>query len=199
VTPKAFIPPSEPVEQAAPPRDEPGWFHEVLFDGYRLQLHKVGDRSQIYSKNGKDFTARFRDLARAVAALPCKNCVIDANGVATGSPSLAGLAGHRRVAWCFDLLALDGADLRAEPLLFRRVRLKGLLEKAGGETLRLSETFEDPQRLLAAAEEHGLEGIISKQGLKPYVSGRNGEWIKVKCAAWRAANRGRGELFGKGK
>jgi bifunctional non-homologous end joining protein LigD len=199
----AFISPSEPVEQSLPPSGK-GWLHEVKFDGYRLQLHKDGDRAAIWSKNGKDFTARFRDLAKAVADLPCKTCIIDAEGCALdaeGRPDFRALVGgqkHSRVAWCFDLLEIDGRDMRPFPLLTRRVRLAALIKKAGDEIIRMSDTFPHPLKLLGALDERGLEGIVSKRSDQPYVSGKNRGWIKVKCHAWREANRGRGELFSKG-
>lgn len=195
-----FIKPSEPVEQELPPAGE-GWLHEVKFDGYRLQLHKDGDRAEIWSKNGKDFTARFRDIAKRVAALPCESCIIDAEGVALdaeGRPDFRALVGgqkHSRVAWCFDLMEIDGRDLRALPLVTRRARLGALLKRANDELLRISASFPDPGLLLAALDERGLEGIVSKKIDQAYVSGRNRGWIKVKCHAWRAANQDRGEMF----
>ncbi|AHB48165.1 ATP-dependent DNA ligase [Hyphomicrobium nitrativorans NL23] len=186
-----FIRPSEPIEQSAPPTGK-GWIHEVKFDGYRLQLHKVGEEVTIYSKNGKDFTARFRDIARAVSGLPVKSCVIDAEGVAldaAGRPDFRALAGgqkHDRVAWCFDLLVVDERDLRELTLVKRRLRLGALLKKARSEVLRLSEPFPDPLKLLEALDEAGLEGVVSKRTDQPYVSGKNRGWIKVKCHVWRA-------------
>lgn len=199
--PFAFVPPSEPVLAETPPTSK-GWCHEVKFDGYRLQLHKVGERAVIFSKNGKDFTARFRDVARAVAALPCKSCVIDAEGCAldsAGNPDFRALVGGQKdkVAWCFDLLEVDGRDMRPFPLVTRRVRLKALLKRAGSDLLLCSEAFADPVKLLDACDARGLEGIVSKKGDQPYVGGKNRSWVKVKCHAWRAANRDRGELFGK--
>lgn len=188
----AFVKPSEPVEQPSPPLDEAGWYHEVQFDGDRLQLHKRGKRAIIFAKTGKDVTARFGDLAAAVAALPCTSCVIDCKAVPPDSPAQIGRQKHARVAWCFDLLELDGRDMRPLPLMFRRVKLSELVEAAGSPLLRFSEAFPDPQHLLAAARDRGLRGIVSKLGLQPYVSGRNEGWISVTCRAWRAANRGRG-------
>jgi len=213
----AFIPPSEPVEQIVPPSGK-GWVHEVKFDGYRLQLHKLSKGGadaewaseappvKIWSKNGKDFTARFRDLAKAVAALPCKTCIIDAEGCALdaeGRPDFRALVGgqkHSRVAWCFDLLEIDGRDMRPFPLVTRRVRLAALIKKAGDELIRMSDTFPDPLKLLGALDERGLEGIVSKKSDQPYVSGKNRGWIKVKCHAWREANTWRKDAFnGKSK
>jgi bifunctional non-homologous end joining protein LigD len=195
-----FIRPSEPVEQDEPPSGA-GWVHEVKFDGYRLQLHKDGERALVWSKNGKDFTERFRDVAKHVAGLPCKSCVIDAEGVALdaeGRPDFRALVGgqrHSRVAWCFDLLEIDGRDLRALPLTTRRARLGALLKRAQDDLLRFSETFPDPLKLLGALDERGLEGIVSKRADQPYVSGKNRGWIKVKCHAWRSANQDRGEML----
>jgi ATP-dependent DNA ligase len=63
----------------------------------------------------------------------------------------------------------------------------------------MSDTFPDPMKLLAALDERQLEGIVSKRSDQPYVSGKNRGWIKVKCHAWREANKNRGELFGKGR
>lgn len=201
VSASLFIPPCEPIEQKSPPTGK-GWCYEVKFDGYRLQLHKSGDQVVIFSKNGKDFTSRFRDIARAVAGLPCKTCIIDAEGCAVdeqGRPDFRALVGgqkHSRLAWCFDLLSCDGRDLRPFPLLTRRVRLRALL-KAQPEGLAYSDSFADPDKLLSACNERGLEGIVCKRVDQPYVSGKNRDWIKVKCHAWREANHDRGELFSK--
>jgi bifunctional non-homologous end joining protein LigD len=81
------------------------------------------------------------------------------------------------------------------PLEERRARLHQLLCGADGDLLRFSESFDDPDKLLAAAVELGLEGIVSKKRDQPYRSGKNTGWIKVKTAAWREANRDRWEMF----
>lgn len=185
-----FIRPSEPVEQSSPPLDEVGWYHEVQFDGDRLQLHKRGKRTIIFAKTGKDATARFGDLAAAVAALPCSSCVIDCKAVPPDSPAQIGRQKHTRVAFCFDLMELDSRDMRPLPLLFRRVKLSELVEAASSPVLRFSEAFPDPQHLLAAARERGLRGIVSKLGLQFYVSGSNEGWISVSCRAWRGTKPG---------
>ena len=121
----AFIPPSNPILRSEPPSGE-GWLHEIKFDGYRAQLHKDGDDVAIYSKNGKDFTTRFRGIARAVALLPAKRIIIDAEIVASdaeGRPDFRALhsgAKEGLCAWCFDLLALNDRDTAALPLAARR-------------------------------------------------------------------------------
>jgi bifunctional non-homologous end joining protein LigD len=201
VKPLAFLPLAHPVLAETPPRGS-GWCHEVKFDGFRLQLHKAGDQVAVYSKNGKDFTTRFRDVARAVAELPCKSCVIDAEGCAEdaqGNPDFRALVGGQKekVAWCFDLLEIDGRDMRPYPLVTRRVRLAALLKRAGLERLRCSETFPDAEKLLEACDARGLEGIVSKKTDAPYTAGKYRGWVKVKCHAWRAAHADRGRLFRK--
>jgi bifunctional non-homologous end joining protein LigD len=100
-------------------------------------------------------------------------------------------------AWCFDLMELDGHDLRALPLIKRKALLRDLLIEADDDTLRYSEEFPDPVKLLEVAEVLGLEGVVSKKASQPYKSRRNLAWIKVKTAAWRKANADRHELFEK--
>ena len=102
---------------------------------------------------------------------------------------------HGYCAWCFDLLSVGGGDVRREPLEERRARLEGLLAGADADLLRFSEAFDDAEKLLAAALELGLEGIVSKKRDQPYRSGKNLGWVKVKTAAWREANRDLWEMF----
>ena len=121
--------------------------------------------------------------------------IIDAELVAcdvAGKPSFGELmtgARHGCCAWCFDLLEIDGTNQTMAPLEYRRHLLSKLLKRAKSDTLRMSENFRDPIALLKAAEIHGLEGIVSKLREDRYRSGKNPGWVKVKTAAWRAANR----------
>jgi bifunctional non-homologous end joining protein LigD len=197
-----FIIPSAPVLKTAPPRGD-GWLHEVKFDGWRAQLHKDGDAVTVYSRNGKDLTARFPTIGDALIARPAKSVIIDAELVACdddGKPDFGALmAGTRNsgnvCAWCFDLLAHNGRDLRPLPLVKRKDILRDILNSADDDTLRYSDEFPDPEKLLAAIESMGLEGIVSKLVEQPYRSGKNPGWVKVKSKTWRAANRDRWELF----
>jgi bifunctional non-homologous end joining protein LigD len=194
----AFIVPSAPVLKKSPPLG-PEWLHEVKHDGWRAQLHRHDTGGAILSKSGKDISGRFAVIGSALRSLP--PCVIDAEIVgcdAKGVPDFRSLmAGnaHGFCAWCFDLLSVGGKDVRREPLEERRARLEGLLGGADADLLRFSEAFDDPEKLLAAALELGLEGIVSKKRDQPYRSGKNVAWIKVKTAAWREANRDRWEMF----
>jgi bifunctional non-homologous end joining protein LigD len=181
------------------PPTGPAWSHEVKHDGWRAQLHHSRANTVIFSKNGKGISARFPVIRDAFRNLP--PCIIDAEIVgcdADGVPDFRGLmAGnsHGFCAWCFDLLMIDGRDIRPERLEDRRARLEHLLSGADADLLRFSEAFEDPIKLLEAAVRLGLEGIVSKKRDQPYVSGRNSGWVKCKTAAWRQANKDRGEMF----
>jgi bifunctional non-homologous end joining protein LigD len=93
----------------------------------------------------------------------------------------------------FDVLWLDGEDLRPLPLSERRKRLGPLIDTPSA--LVIAETFDDPLALLAACEAHKLEGIVSKRVDQPYRSGTSHGWIKVKTEAWHAFSRGRRKQF----
>jgi ATP-dependent DNA ligase len=156
----------------------------------------------IYGKNGGDLTRRFGSIAAAVERLPVTSAITDAEIVACNEapnfyPLMHGVPSGCW-AYCFDLLEIEGRSLTVAPLDERRNLLRRLLKRAGLDGLRLSEVFDDPAALLATCEEHGLEGIVSKRRGDRYRSGPNRGWIKVKRAAWRAANRERHKLFEKG-
>lgn len=202
----SFIIPSAPVLKTAPPRGD-GWLHEVKFDGWRVQLHKDGDVITIYSRDGKDLTDRFSFVRDSIAALPASSAIIDAELVACdddGKPDFGALMARTSnsgnvCAWCFDLLAHNGRDFRPLPLVKRKDMLRDILNAADDDTLRYADEFPDPEKLLAAIESMGLEGMVSKLVEQPYRSGKNPGWVKVKSKAWRAANRDRLVLFGSAK
>ena len=98
--------------------------------------------------------------------------------------------------FAFDLLHRDGRELMALPLVERRRRLERLLARSDVRCLHLVQAFDgDGQKLLEAAERHGLEGIVSKRRDTPYCSGACKDWVKVKTAQWKAANRERWRAF----
>jgi ATP-dependent DNA ligase len=195
-----FIAPSTPVLKPSPPTGSE-WIHEVKFDGWRAQLNKRGGDVVVFTRNGHDFTKRFAPIRDSLIALPARSAIIDAELVACdndGKPDFDKLmAGEHDnlCAWCFDLLELNGHDLRALPLVRRKQRLRNLIIKADDHVLRYSDEFPDPVKLLRVVHDMGLEGIVSKRRDQPYRSGKNPGWIKVKTRAWKAANRDRWEQF----
>ena len=174
------------------------------FDGYRFQIVKEGRTVRLYSRGGYNWTRRLPKLAEALQSLPCRFAVLDGELClpdSSGAPDFHGLQAalksrqHDLAVFAFDLLHRDGASLTGLPLIERRRRLVRLIARAEIRCLHLVETFEDGAALLAAAERHGLEGIVSKRRVTPYRSGPSRDWLKVKTAAWREANRERWRAF----
>jgi len=120
VTAFRFIQPCSPIRTKEVPAGD-GWLHEVKFDGYRVQAHKVGSRVLIYSRNEHDFTERFPSIAQLLHELPDKTAVLDGEVVASDADGRANFARlHVRLTrpgtiqlWAFDLLSLNGQDWAA--------------------------------------------------------------------------------------
>ncbi|HEY5795232.1 MAG TPA: DNA ligase D [Bosea sp. (in: a-proteobacteria)] len=188
-----FVEPCLATLRDKPPAGE-NWLHEVKFDGYRLQARIEGGKATLLTRSGLDWTERFgKGLAEALAALPCESALIDGEVVALGESGISSFgalqealsvgATDHLVFFAFDLLHLDGEDLRGDPLMARKERLEDLLRAAGDEgPLRYSEHFVEPgQTMLRHACRMGLEGVVSKRADAPYRSGRGRDWIKSKC------------------
>jgi bifunctional non-homologous end joining protein LigD len=168
--------------------DGPDWMYEVKFDGYRALLIKNGERVSIRSRNDKDLTAAYPAVAAATRRLRAQSAVVDGELVAVdaaGHPSFQALqhrAAHPRHAiafYAFDLLHLDGEDLRARPLDQRRRILPRVLDDSG--VLLSMELPGTSQQVIDAVRNLGLEGVIAKRRQSQYTSGdRNNAWVKLK-------------------
>ena len=165
------------------------WVHEIKLDGYRMLLRIERGRVRLLTRNRLDWTDRFPAVAEAAAALPVKEAMLDGEVVvfdAAGVSSFQALqqateAGRAPTYVAFDLLFLDGRDLRAEPLIARKKALAQVLKGRRGR-VRYSEHFDAPgQEVYERACEMALEGIVSKRKQAPYTSGRGQTWLKVKC------------------
>jgi bifunctional non-homologous end joining protein LigD len=188
----AFIEPMKATLVSAPP-SEGHWLYELKFDGFRAVALKSGSNVQLLSRNEKDFTTRFGDIAQAIAQWPVKEAVLDGEIVALDAEgrssfqllqgSEAGVQPPPLAFYVFDLLRHDGADLTGEPLVTRRARLQSLMESAA-EPIRYSATIDgDPEVLLEEVRRRGLEGLIGKERDSLYEVGRRSKsWIKLKCA-----------------
>jgi bifunctional non-homologous end joining protein LigD len=148
--------------------------------------------------------AAFARLPARVAQIDGELCLCDVHGRPDFRALMRAARQHpvdeaRLSFHAFDLLQLNSADLKPKPLVERRRRLVDLvheLEQAV-PVLYLSDTFASGDELLAMCAKLRLEGIVSKRLDRPYVSGPTRDWIKVKCAAWKEANRWRAEVFEK--
>lgn len=191
----AFVPPCLATLKPRAPIG-PEWEHEIKFDGYRIMASIAAGRVRLFTRKGLDWTERFPAIAKALAQLKVQSAYVDgemvvrdADGVTTFRELVNDLKQERadRMEFmAFDLLHLDGADLRARPLAERKAALAKLL---GGQRPRLLHveyvgSIEGVgSDVLKAACEMKLEGIVSKRVDLPYRSGRQPAWIKAKCSA----------------
>lgn len=170
-----------------------GWRHEIKYDGYRLVATLQDGKVTLHTRNGHDWTHRFRGIADALAKVPAKTAIIDGEAVVLDEQgrsdfqALQAMLKEKQratpVFYAFDLLHLDGEDLRDEPLADRTRALEKLLRKnKPRDVVRLSEQLDaSGDAVLKQACRLGLEGIICKKLDARYVSRRDPSWLKVKC------------------
>ena len=119
---------------ASEPPPGPGWIHEIKHDGFRILAHRRGRSVRLFSRNGHNFADRFPLVAAAIEALPVRSCVVDGEAIVCDDSGLAvfdlvrGYGTNARAILCaFDLLEVNGEDIRCEPVEDRKRRLAGLL------------------------------------------------------------------------
>jgi bifunctional non-homologous end joining protein LigD len=165
------------------------WLYEIKFDGYRVQVHLVDEAVKVFTRRGNDWTKRFRKIADDAWHISAGSAVIDgevvvpaANGTTDFSVLQNELKGKsiKIVLVAFDLLYLNGCDLRRLPLIERKAHLKKIID---GTDVQFSESFEvDGPNMYAHACKVGLEGVVSKVRDSFYASGRGNNWVKKTCA-----------------
>src|SRR5437879_7745420 len=165
------------------------WIHEIKFDGYRVQLHIHNDAIKVLTRRGNDWTRRFSKIAADAYLINAGSAIIDGEIVvpaADGTTDFSVLQNELRgtstriVMIAFDLLYLNGQDLRKLPLIDRKTHLKKLIEKTA---IQFSESFEvDGKERFAHACKVGLEGVVSKVRDSRYLSGHGRDWVKKTCA-----------------
>jgi bifunctional non-homologous end joining protein LigD len=171
--------------------DSAHWLFEVKYDGYRLFGCKAGADVRLTTRHANDWTDRFDPIAAALASLPARECVVDGEACVVddaGRPSFGALqewlaAGSkvRPITYVvFDLLWLDGRDLRREPLEVRHELLEALLRGHAAPLSLARQVGGDVRTLLEAARAGGLEGLIAKRKGSAYVAGRSGHWLKLR-------------------
>jgi ATP-dependent DNA ligase len=181
-----IIEPCLPSPAKAPPSG-PGWFHEIKHDGFRIMARRDGAGVRLISRHGTDFTSRFPLAVEAVSLLSARSFLLDGEAIVTNDRGLAvfDLIRHTRhgddaVLIAFDLIELDGEDLRRTPIEQRKRKLAKLVRSPHAGII-LNEVFEgDGDILFDHACKLGCEGIVSKRLGSPYRSGRSAHWVKVK-------------------
>ncbi len=191
-----FIPPQlASVSDSVPPGT--GWLHELKLDGYRMQAHLIagtGGKRQValFTRSGLDWTHRMPPIAKALEAVAVEQAVLDGELVVLdreGKSSFSKLQGAFEKGelgaftyFVFDLLHLDGYNLRGLPLEARKALLQPLIEAVASSKIQFSQHLAiDAKEVLAHACSLGVEGILAKQGSAPYTGGRSDTWLKLKC------------------
>lgn len=186
-----FVAPQLATLVASPPSGD-AWLHEMKFDGYRILCRIDRGRVTLSSRNAKDWTARFPQVAEAAAGLPVRQAYLDgevAMLLPNGTTSFQSLqnatttgAAGQVVYFVFDLLHLDGQDLTGASLAARKAALGRLFGRRRSGALRYSDHVAGHgDAFFRQACRRSLEGIVSKRGDAPYESGRGRGWLKVKC------------------
>jgi bifunctional non-homologous end joining protein LigD len=150
--PAGFTAPCLPINAPQPPSGEQ-WLHEIKHDGFRIIARKDGKRVKLYSRSGNDLTCRFSLIVEAIAKLRSRSCIIDGEAVACGEDGIASFDRIRYrhnddgvFLYAFDLIELDGDDLRRNPLIVRKTTLASVLARAA-PGLRLNEHLEADARM----------------------------------------------------
>jgi bifunctional non-homologous end joining protein LigD len=197
--PPGFIEPCLPTLADKVPSG-PQWIHEIKHDGFRFICRVERNRVRVFSRRGNEYTERVPRIVDTLARLPARSVTLDGEGVACDAQGMAdfellraalGRPAKREVfLYAFDLLELDGRDLRREHWSDRRSKLARLLRGAG-HGVQLSDHMEgnDGEAVFRHACAMGLEGIVAKRRDRPYRSGRTADWIKVKNPEAPAATR----------
>jgi bifunctional non-homologous end joining protein LigD len=195
-----FIAPQLAQQSTSPPSGS-GWTHELKLDGYRIQIHlrpltkraSNARRVRLLTRKGLDWTARMPGIAAAAAQLDADSAILDGEAVALDERGVSDFAALQAafhegrepsiVYFAFDLLHLNGRNLRDLPLSQRKQILGQLISDSDGDApLRLSEDLQaDGREVFKKACALGAEGIVSKLTTAGYSSGRGSSWLKIKC------------------
>lgn len=170
------------------------WLHEIKFDGYRLQARIEAGRVKLLTRSGLDWTKKFgKAVVSALADVPVETALIDGELVVEGSAGASDFSAlqadlsegrsDRFRFYVFDLLHLDGHDLRDVALIKRKELLEKIIGSDSGIISYSGHFEEDGALVLRHACRLSLEGIVSKLRDAPYRSGRSKNWVKSKCSA----------------
>jgi bifunctional non-homologous end joining protein LigD len=192
---RAAMPKTQSVElatlvEAAPPGDD--WLHEIKFDGYRMLCRLKHGTAHFISRNNQDWTKKFPELARSAGTLSVTEAILDGEVVSLrpdGTSSFQALQNVFRtgktaelIYYVFDILYLNGYDLRNAPLELRRNILQRVISEAH-ELIRFSNYIQGSgEEVIDKACQLHLEGIVSKRRESAYQPGRGLDWVKVKCS-----------------
>jgi len=184
-----FVEPLLPTLVEKPPEGD-DWIHEVKFDGYRSQIVKDAGGVRVFTRRGLDWTSKYRDIAKAAGELDdVQSAIIDGETIVLNDAGLSDFAALRKAITqrqhdlyfvAFDLLHLNGHDLRDMPLEDRREILAAMIPE--GRRIQFSQSLPgDSSAIFHLVDQAGLEGMVSKRRDSVYRSGQSTSWLKAKC------------------
>jgi len=198
-----FVPPYLPRPAQQPPSG-PDWVHEIKHDGFRILARRDERGVRLFTRNGYNFTDRFPLIADAINSLPVRSCLIDGEAIVVGTKGLLvfDLIRYRQhdgaaILCAFDLIELDGKDLRRKALEERKHTLANVLYRERDGLVFNQHYDGDGAIIFKQACSLGCEGIVSKRLGSPYRSGRSEHWLKVKNPAAPAVKREAEEDWGR--
>jgi len=185
-----FIEPCQPTT-APRPLDGPEWLHEIKHDGYRLIARRDGDDIRLITRGGHDWSDRYPAVAQALRELFVTSCMLDGEVVIVDPDGIPSFDLLRTGSWvkpdailcAFDLIELNGQDLRRLPIERRKSYLERLVRKSGPDISYVDHVFGDGPAVFQQVCSLGLEGIVSKRKGSTYRSGQSRDWLKSKNPA----------------
>lgn len=166
------------------------WLFEIKYDGYRIISYFENDKAKLLTRNNQDYTKKFENIEKSLRELEQDNFVVDGEVVVfdvNGKSDFTSLQTHIKQKKndfyyvLFDLLALNGEDLREQPLIKRKEKLERLLVKAPKNLIYSTHVIDNGEQCFKLAKEKDLEGIIAKKVNAPYTQKRTTDWLKIKC------------------
>ncbi len=186
-----FIQPQIPFEVLTPPVEKI-WIHEIKFDGMRLQVHIENSGLKLFNSKGDDVTELFPTLGESILEMEVKNAIIEGEAVILDKQGKSqfqqlqkALNFHEDLQvkiFFFDLLFLNGTDLRKKPLIERKLELESIIPAIHPRLRYSNHVLRDPESFFRINCKQQLEGIMSKVASSPYVSGKSKYWSQTKCS-----------------
>jgi bifunctional non-homologous end joining protein LigD len=179
-----FIKPCLPCVTLLPPSGEE-WLHEIKHFGHRLIVRRDGDGTRLFTERGEDWTGFFPRVVEAVGHIPARSCIMDGElvrcddqGKPTTGPLREGASEKGAAFYAFDLIEVNGFDLRRDPIEDRKRVLAHLLRRPP-DGIRLNPQFEKGggEGLLRQVSRLGFEGVLSRRRGSRYLSGRCPDWL----------------------
>ncbi|MEA2937057.1 MAG: hypothetical protein QOC56_561 [Alphaproteobacteria bacterium] len=181
--PADFIEPCLPIAALRAPAGDV-WLHEIKHDGYRMMARRDDKGVRLYTRHGFNWTSRFPLMVAAIGLLPVRSCLIDGDAVVCDDRGIANFEllqsrehDNRVCLYAFDLIEVNGADLRREPIEDRKQILAQLVRKEHNGIRANGHLDGDGEKVFHHACKMNVHGIVSKRRGSPYRSGRSYDWI----------------------